>query len=321
MNGLTKFLFEGLPVRGMLVRLTGAWQEVLRRRQTVGEHPPEVRVLLGEMAAAGVLMQANIKFNGALVLQVHGDGPVKLAVVEVQPSLSFRATATVLGEVPRGAQLQALLNVHGQGRCAITLDPKDKFPGQQPYQGVVPLHGDQREPLQQVQQVLEHYMLQSEQLDTRLVLAANDEVAAGLLIQRLPVQGAGNLEGAARRRNEDDIGINEAFNRITMLAATLTREELLTLQSEQILHRLFWQETVRVFEPDTPRFACTCSRNRVRNMLRGLGREESDSLIAERGEVEVGCEFCGLQYRFDAVDVGEMFTPGRDQPPASAGVQ
>ena len=321
MSGLTKFLFEGLPVRGMLVRLTGAWQEVLRRRQTVGEHPPEVRVLLGEMAAAGVLMQANIKFNGALVLQVHGDGPVKLAVVEVQPSLSFRATATVLGEVPRGAQLQALLNVHGQGRCAITLDPKDKFPGQQPYQGVVPLHGDQREPLQQVQQVLEHYMLQSEQLDTRLVLAANDEVAAGLLIQRLPVQGAGNLEGAARRRNEDDIGINEAFNRITMLAATLTREELLTLQSEQILHRLFWQETVRVFEPDTPRFACTCSRNRVRNMLRGLGREESDSLIAERGEVEVGCEFCGLQYRFDAVDVGEMFTPGRDQPPASAGVQ
>ena len=321
MSGLTKFLFEGLPVRGMLVRLTGAWQEVLRRRQTVGEHPPEVRVLLGEMAAAGVLMQANIKFNGALVLQVHGDGPVKLAVVEVQPSLSFRATATVLGEVPRGAQLQALLNVHGQGRCAITLDPKDRFPGQQPYQGVVPLHGDQREPLQQVQQVLEHYMLQSEQLDTRLVLAANDEVAAGLLIQRLPVQGAGNLEGAARRRNEDDIGINEAFNRITMLAATLTREELLTLQSEQILHRLFWQETVRVFEPDTPRFACTCSRNRVRNMLRGLGREESDSLIAERGEVEVGCEFCGLQYRFDAVDVGEMFTPGRDQPPASAGVQ
>ena len=324
MSSLTKFLFEGLPVRGMLVRLTGAWQEVLRRRRTVGEQASEVRVLLGEMAAAGVLMQANIRFNGALVLQVHGDGPVKLAVVEVQPSLSFRATATVVGDVPAGAQLEALLNVHGQGRCAITLDPKDKFPGQQAYQGVVPLfstlHGDQREPLQQVQQVLEHYMLQSEQLDTRLVLAANDEVAAGLLIQRLPVEGAGNLQGAARR-NEDEIGVNEAFNRIAMLAATLTREELLALPSEQILHRLFWEETVRVFEPETPRFACTCSRDRVRNMLRGLGREESDSLIAERGEVEVGCEFCGLQYRFDAVDVGEMFTPGRDQPPATAGVQ
>jgi len=320
MSSLTKFLFEGLPVRGMLVRLDDAWQEVLRRRQTVGEQAPEVRLLLGEMAAAGVLMQANIKFNGALVLQVFGDGPVKLAVVEVQPDFSFRATASVVGDVPAGAQLEALLNVHGQGRCAITLDPKDRFPGQQPYQGVVPLHGDQREPLQQVQQVLEHYMLQSEQLDTRLVLAANDGVAAGLLIQRLPVEGAGNLQGAARR-NEDEIGINEAFNRIALLAATLTREELLSSPSDQILHRLFWEETVRVFEPEAPRFACTCSRERVRNMLRGLGREESESLIAERGEVEVGCEFCGLQYRFDAVDVGEMFTPVRDQPPASAGVQ
>jgi molecular chaperone Hsp33 len=183
---------------------------------------------------------------------------------------------------------------------------------------VVPLHGDQREPLQQVQQVLEHYMLQSEQLDTRLVLAANDEVAAGLLIQRMPVEGEGNLEG---RRNEDDIGVSEHFNRIAMLAATLTREELLTLQPEQILHRLFWEETLRVFEPAAPRFACNCSRERVRNMLRGLGREESESLIAERGEVEVGCEFCGLQYRFDAVDVGEMFTPVRDQPPGPAAVQ
>jgi molecular chaperone Hsp33 len=294
---------------------------VLRRRQTVGAHAPEVRALLGEMAAAGVLMQANIKFNGALVLQVFGDGPVKVAVAEVQPDLGFRVTAKVVGEVPPGARLEALLNVHGQGRCAITLDPKDRFPGQQPYQGVVPLHGDQREPLQQVQQVLEHYMLQSEQLDTRLILAANDEVAAGLLIQRLPVEGSGNLEGQAGRRNEDDIGIHEGFNRIALLAATLTREELLTLRPEQILHRLFWEETLRVFEPETPRFACTCSRERVRNMLRGLGREESDGLIAERGEVEVGCEFCGLQYRFDAVDVGEMFTPERDQPPGSQGVQ
>jgi molecular chaperone Hsp33 len=324
MSVLTKFLFEGLPVRGLLVRLTDGWQEVLRRRQTVGEHPPEVRSLLGEMAAAGVLMQANIKFNGALVLQMQGDGPVKLAVAEVQPDLSFRATAKVVGEVPAGAQLEAMMNVHGQGRCAITLDPKDRLPGQQPYQGVVPLHGDQREPLQQLQQVLEHYMLQSEQLDTRLVLAANDEVAAGLLIQRMPVEGEGNLEGGAGRRNEDDIGLSEHFNRIAMLAATLTREELLALPPEQILHRLFWEETLRVFEPDagaTPRFACSCSRDRVRQMLLGLGREESDSLIAERGEVEVGCEFCGLQYRFDAVDVGEMFTPPRDQPPGPSVVQ
>ena len=327
MSNLTKFIFEGLPVRGMLVRLTGAWQEVLQRRQALGAHPPEVRALLGEMAAAGVLMQANIKFNGALILQVMGDGPVKLAVAEVQPDLGFRATAKVVGEVPGGARLAAMLNVHGQGRCAITLDPKDRFPGQQPYQGVVPLSassdGAPPAPLQQVQEVLEHYMLQSEQLDTKLVLAANDEVAAGLLIQRLPVEGEANLEGSARaRKNEDDIGLSEAYNRIAILAATLTREELLTLPSDQIMHRLFWEETLRVFEPTaTPHFACTCSRERVRGMLRGLGREESDGLILERGVVEVGCEFCGQQYHFDAVDVGEMFTPPLDQPPTIVGVQ
>ena len=317
MSELHKFLFEGLPVRGMLVRLTDSWQEVLRRRETLGAHPAPVRVLLGEMAAAGVLMQANIKFNGALVLQIFGDGPVKLAVAEVQPELSFRATAKVVGSVADQARLEAMVNVGGGGRCAITLDPKDRLPGQQPYQGVVPLHGDQREPLQQVSQVLEHYMLQSEQLDTRLVLAANDEVAAGLLIQRMPVEGDGNLG----RRNEDEIGLNEAFNRIAMLAATLTRDELLALPPTKILHRLFWEETLRLFEPAHPRFACTCSRERVQNMLRSLGREESDGLIAERGEVEVGCEFCGLQYRFDAVDVGEMFTPMRDQPPSTGAVQ
>ncbi len=312
MSELHKFLFDGLPVRGMLVRLDDSWREALRRRAGVGAFPVEVRQLLGEMTAAGVLMQGHIKFNGALILQIFGDGPVKLAVAEVQPDLAFRSTATVIGEVPSGARLEALLNVHGQGRCAITLDPRDRLPGQQPYQGVVPLHGDQREPLQDVSAVLEHYMLQSEQLDTCLVLAADDEVAAGLLIQRVPVQGEANLAG---RRNEDDIGLSEAYNRIAILARTLTRQELLTLPPARILHRLFWEETLRVFEPQQPRFACNCSRERVRGMLHSLGREESESLIAERGLVEVGCEFCGLQYHFDAVDVGEMFTPPRDQPP------
>lgn len=322
MSELTKFLFEGLPVRGMLVRLTESWQEVLRRREGAGRYPQPVRELLGEMAAAGVLMQANIKFNGALVLQIEGDGPLKLAVAEVQSDLAFRATAKITGEVALGDGLEALVNVHGRGRCAITLDPRDRLPGQQPYQGIVPLHGDRREPLQRVEQVLEHYMLQSEQLDTRLVLAANDELAAGLLIQRLPLQGEGNLEGTlAGARNEDDIGLSEAFNRIAMLAATLTREELLALPAERVLHRLFWEETLRVFEPLSPRFSCSCSRERVRGMLRGLGREEVDGIVAERGEVEIGCEFCGVFYRFDAVDVGELFTPGRNHPPGSSAVQ
>ena len=324
MSELHKFLFEGLPVRGMLVRLTDGWREALRRRQTTQATPEPVRRLMGEMAAAAVLMQSNIKFNGSLILQMIGDGPVKLAVAEAQPDLSFRVTAKVVGEVSAAARLEALLNVHGQGRCAITLDPKERLPGQQPYQGVVPLHGDQREPLQRLSEVLEHYMLQSEQLDTRLVLAADDETAAGLLIQRLPVEGEGNLEG---RRNEDDIGLSEGYNRIAHLAATLTPEELLTLDAETVLHRLFWEERlIRLEAGDgrptaTPRFACSCSRERVAAMLKGLGRDEIDGIVVEQGQVEVACEFCGVQYRFDPVDVGEMFVAPRDQPPAPTGVQ
>jgi molecular chaperone Hsp33 len=315
MSELHRFLFEGLPVRGMLVRLTESWQELLARRDRANDaFPPPVQRLLGEMAAAATLMQANIKFNGALVLQVFGDGPVKLAVAEVQPDLAFRATAKVVGAVPEGAQLEAMLNAHGQGRCAITLDPLDKRPGQQPYQGIVPLHGDQREPLQQLAQVLEHYMLQSEQLDTRLVLAADDRVAAGLLVQRLPVEGIGNLAG---QRNEDEIGVNEHFNRIAHLAATLTRAELLSLDADTLLRRLFWEEDVRRFAPQAPRFACSCSRERVAGMLRGLGRDEVDGIVAEQGQVEIGCDFCGLKYHFDPIDAASLFAPAAQRAPGS----
>jgi molecular chaperone Hsp33 len=320
MDELHKFLFDGLPVRGMLVRLTGGWREVLARREAGEAFPAPVRALLGEMAAAATLMQANIKFNGSLILQVFGDGPVKLAVAEARSDLGFRTTAKVVGDLPADAGLADMLNVHGKGRCAITLDPQDRLPGQQPYQGVVPLHGDQREPLQKLSQVLEHYMLQSEQLDTRLVLAANDEVAAGLLIQRLPIEGEKNLSGV-NVANEDAIGQTEHFNRIAHLAATLTAEELLTLDADTVLRRLFWEEPLLRFEPLAPHFACSCSRERVRSMLGGLGREEADSILAERGDIEIGCDFCGQQYRFDAVDVGELFTPARDQPPGSAALQ
>ena len=324
---LVKFIFDGMPVRGMLVRLSGSWKEVVARRANAGDaFPRPVRMLLGEMAAASLLMQANIRFNGALVLQVFGDGPVKLVVAEAQPDLAFRVTAKVVGDVADDARLEAMLNVHGQGRCAITLDPADKRAGQQPYQGVVALHGDHREPLQELAAVLEHYMLQSEQLDTRLILAATDEMAAGLLIQRMPVQGVGNLEGALEgapgRRNEDEIGINEGYNRIALLAATLTRDELLDLDADTLLRRLFWEEPLRRFAPTpgepAPHFECRCSRERVGSMLKGLGRPEIDGIVTEQGRVEIGCDFCGTKYHFDPVDVGHLFTAELDQPPGSA---
>ena len=313
MSELHKFIFDGLPVRGSIVRLTDAWQEILRRRasnSTVGAYPLPVAELLGEMTAAAALMQSNIKFDGALVLQVFGDGPVKLAVVEMQPDLSLRATASVMGDVAADASLSQMVNQTNQGRCAITLDPKTRFPGQQPYQGVVPLFGDQREKLEKFSDVLQHYMLQSEQLDTLLVLAADDKVAAGLLIQRLPAKGKGNLAGGGVA-DEDEIGINEHYNRIALLAATLKREELLTLEVDTILRRLFWEEQVLMFAPyageTAPKFHCTCSRERVGNMIQTLGREEVEGILSEREDVEVACEFCGQQYRFDAVDAAQLF--------------
>jgi molecular chaperone Hsp33 len=325
LSELHKFMFEGLPVRGMLVRLTDAWQDILQRRREGGGYPAAVTELLGEMTAAATLMQANIKFNGALVMQIMGDGPVKLAVAEVQPDLSLRATATVVGEVAADAPLSHMVNVNNLGRCAITLDPKDRLPGQAPYQGVVPLFGDRHEKLEKLSEVIEHYMLQSEQLDTCLVLAANDQVAAGLLIQRLPMQGQANLDGSGVvRSDEDQIGRNEDYNRIAILASSLKREELLELDAETILHRLFWEEDVRRFEPmageQGPKFACTCSQERVSSMLRSLGREEVESILAEQGQVEVGCEFCGAQYRFDPVDAAQVFLQPLKQAPGSPGV-
>lgn len=316
MSELHKFLFDGLPVRGMVVRLTDTWTEILRRRasnNSTGSYAEPVRDMLGEMVAAAALMQANIKFDGSLVLQIFGDGPIKLAVVEVQPDLALRATATVVGQVESTATLSQMVNVTNEGRCAITLDPNNKFPGQQPYQGVVPLFDDRKHKIEKISEVLEHYMLQSEQLDTTLVLAANEKVAAGLLIQRLPVQGTGNLSGSlVSKENEDQIGLDEHYNRIAILASSLKRDELLALDVETILHRLFWEEQITRFEPlqgaSAPRFACSCSRERVGRMIVSLGREEAESILSERPDIEVGCEFCGLQYRFDAVDAAQLFT-------------
>jgi molecular chaperone Hsp33 len=324
MSQLHKFLFEGLPVRGMLVQLTDVWQEVLKRRAAnveTGPYAEPVRHLLGEMTAAAVLMQSNIKFNGALVMQIFGDGPLKLAVVEVNPNLSLRATAKVVGELGDASTLPEMVNVNNEGRCAITLDPLNKMPGQQAYQGVVPLFDDHRDKLDKFSDVLQHYMLQSEQLDTTLVLAANDTTAAGLLIQRLPIKGEGNLAAKATLEDEDEIGRNEDYNRISILASSLTSDELLNLDVETILRRLFWEERLVRFEPLSPSFACSCSRERVSNMIRSLGTEEVESILAERGDVEVGCDFCGEQYRYDAVDAAQIFTITPAPAPAPSSLQ
>ena len=306
------------------MQLTDVWQEILKRRAEnldTGAYPEPVRHLLGEMTAAAVLMQSNIKFNGALVMQIFGDGPLKLAVVEVQPNLNVRATAKVVGDLDGAQTLSTMVNVKNEGRCAITLDPLTKLPGQQPYQGVVPLFDDRRNKLDKFSEVLQHYMLQSEQLDTTLVLAADDKTAAGLLIQRLPIKGEGNLAAKASMADEDEIGRNEDYNRISILAASLKNEELLQLDADTILRRLFWEEKLIRLETLAPSFACSCSRDRVSNMIRSLGADEVDSILSERNDVEVGCDFCGQQYRFDAVDAAQIFTSADKQVPGSSAIQ
>lgn len=319
-----KFIFEGLPVRGMIVRLDDAWQEVLKRRavSSTGPYPPAVQQMLGEMTAAGALMQGNIQFNGALIMQIQGDGPVKLAVAEVHSDLRLRATVTLRGEVPEGAGLADLVNRHGQGRCAITLDPLGRQPGQQPYQGVVPLTDDHEQPLQKLSEVLELYMRQSEQLETKLVLACNEHLAAGLLIQRLPIQGAGNLEGLPPSKRAEIEQLEEDYNRIATLAASLKTEELLSLDVDTILRRLFWEEKLQRFEPElVPRFHCTCSRERVSQMIESLGEDEAQDIIAEQGAITVDCDFCGSRYVFDSVQASQIFMEPGDLPPSSPSIQ
>jgi molecular chaperone Hsp33 len=317
---LHPFLFDGMAVRGAVVRLTDAWQEILRRRadSEAESYAAPVKNLLGEMTAAAALMHSNIKFDGALVLQIFGDGPVKLAVAEVQSDLTLRATAKVVGEVFEDMSLTQMMNTHGQGRCTMTLDAKNRPSGQAPYQGIVSLSNQEGETLPNLSTVLTQYMQHSEQIDTTFVLAANDQVAAGLLIQRLPSEGAGNL-GASTSLSPEDA--EEAYRRIAHLAATLTQDELLSLDLEKILHRLFWEETLLRYPCVQPKFACTCSRQRVARMLKSLGEQELHSLLAEQGKAQVSCDFCGQAYVFDAVDVGEILVKPPNQPPASQKMQ
>jgi molecular chaperone Hsp33 len=287
---LQKFMIDQSLVRGELVEITDTWQQIQSRRQ----YPRAVKTMLGEMLSAAALLSANLKFNGAIILQIHGDGPVQLLVVECDADLKLRAMAKLREDatVEDDATLQQLVNLHGEGRFAITLDPNDKMPGQQAYQGIVALDGDS------VATVIENYMLRSEQLDTRLWLAADDTVSRGLLLQKLPAEGGTDVPVA------DD---NDTWDRSVMLASTLSQNELLSTDIMTLLQRLYWEETIRVFEPRHPVFQCSCSRERVGNMLKMLGQEEIDSALEELGQLAVDCEFCGQHYGFDKVDCTQLF--------------
>jgi molecular chaperone Hsp33 len=273
-DSLQRFVFEGVPVRGEIVHLDATWRAVLERH----EYPLPLRTVLGELMAAAALLSSTIKFTGSLILQVQGSGPVKLLVVECTSDQTMRATAK-WDEPLQGADFRELV---GSGRFVITIAPED---AKQTYQGVVTIEGAD------VAGALEHYMATSEQLETRLWLAADGDHAAGMLLQRLP--------GSS--------GDPDAWNRAVQLTGTVTPHELLKLPAREIIHRLYHEEDIRLFESRVMSFRCSCSRERVVNMLRLLGRNEVSSILHERGSVEVNCEFCNRHYQFDSVDVEQIF--------------
>jgi molecular chaperone Hsp33 len=274
---LQRFLFENAPVRGEFVHLEASWRSILERH----DYPAPLLCIMGELAAAAVLLAATLKLRGSLVMQIQGRGPIKLLVVECTGDLQLRATAKWTGEL--AGSMSDLLK---EGLFVITLDPKD---GKEIYQGIVEPKGDS------ISAMLENYMAQSEQLETRLWLTANGERAAGMLLQKLP-------EGKDLPDDEED-----AWERAGMLADTLSADELLNDPAPILVHRLYHEDDIRLFDAQPVTFHCSCSRRSVGQMLKLLGRDEIHSILAERGGVEVFCEFCNQRYEFDAIDAELMF--------------
>jgi molecular chaperone Hsp33 len=284
-DSLERFVFEEAPIHGRIVHLDATWRAVLERRA----YPEPVRELLGEFMAAAALLTAMLKFDGRLIMQVQSNGPIRLMVVECSSERAMRALAQWHGEVTPMPFSQLL----GHGRLVLTIDPQQ---GKERYQGVVELEGDS------IAQVLENYFKRSEQLDTRLWLASDTECAAGMILQRLP------------DKEETDA---DAWDRAAHLGSTLTREELLTLPAKDILHRLYHEEDIRLFQRVPVSFRCTCTRNSVERALHIMGETEVRSILAEKGKVDIDCEFCGSHYELDTVEIEQLFALGHTTDTAS----
>jgi molecular chaperone Hsp33 len=294
---LTRFLLGNGEVRGQFVRLEASWLEIAKR------HPNPLGLnCLGELSAAANLLAASLKFDGDLILQIHGHGAIKLMVVECRPEGQFRATLKLSEKIQAtsASPLSDLVNQEGKGRFIVTLEPAKNSINQQPYQGIVPFEGES------VAEVLENYMERSEQVPSRLYLAANARCAVGLLLQKMPGEG-----GSSGAQDAD------AWIRMQTLGKTIKAEELLSDAPDELLHKLFWQENLVTLDQRSVGFSCTCSREKVGAMLKMLGREEVESILAEQGEVKTQCEFCNTEYRFDPVDAAAVFIEGLVMPGAA----
>ena len=289
---LHRFVFERFPIRGHLVHVDSAWKALLEHR----DYPPAIRETLGEAVAASVLLAATLKFEGTLSLQLQGQGPMYLMVAQCSSGLGVRALARYTQETDS----RNIVDLSGEGRLSVTLQTEDV---ERRYQGIVPLAGER------LQECLEVYFRQSEQLPTRLWLHADEHGAAGMLLQRLPPEMF-NRPAEQLAHASSQAVINDAWQRVQLIGDTLKGSELKTLSNREILRRLFNEDDVRLFEPTPVFFRCTCSHERVSGMLRALGAEEIRSVLEEQGQVEVHCDFCNRAYRFDAVDVERLFSGG-----------
>jgi molecular chaperone Hsp33 len=297
---LHRFIFEHFPIRGHLVHLDAAWRALIEH----SDYPAAIRDTLGEAVAASLLLAATIKFEGVLSLQLQGDGPMHLMLVQCTSGLGVRGLARYRqGELTEAgakagttAGMGGIADLIGAGNLTVTLETDDSS---QRYQGIVPITG------KRLADSLQVYFENSEQLPTRLWLNADAQGACGMLLQKLPAANA-----SPGQRAVDAAAIDDAWRRVQLMAETLTPEEMRTLGDAEILHRLFNEDDVRLFEPAPVYFRCRCSRERVSGMLQGLGEAETRSILAERGEVEVRCDFCNRAYKFDAVDVARLFSAG-----------
>lgn len=291
MDALQKLLFQRAAVRGETVVLHDEFLRSVEHQHL----PLAVRRLAGEVTASALLAAAALEFDGTVLLQIAGDGPVKLLVAEVRPGLAFRVSVTMrddAGEISADAGMTELVNAGGRGRCALILDQTGRDPDMQPYQGVVSLSGNT------FAEAMTNYFAASEQVETTIKLASDETGVGGLMLQKMPLLG-----GKALPEDFDE----EGWQRLKLFADTVKSEELLTLAPEDINRRLFWEESPNVTLEAAPVFKCRCSDQGVQNMIRSLGREEADAIIAERGSIDVTCHFCGQVRSFDSADVAALF--------------
>ncbi len=280
---LHRFIFDNIPVRGILVQFNETWT----RLQGKKNYPKIVRSHLGELVASNALLAASLKLEGSLTMQIQGNGPVHLMVMECTSDNLIRGLAKYKEEKLTNNSLQS---VFGDGNLAITIDNKNS---NERYQSIVSLEGEN------LKTALESHLKQSEQLDTILFLATDKDHACGLLLQKLP----GEFEA-----DQDD------WQRISQLAATIKNEELFTLSAKEIIHRLFNEDDIRLLSSENYQFKCTCSRKKVSTMLITLGQDEVKGILREQGSIDIDCEYCDVHYRFDEFDLKTLFSTSVHHP-------